>query len=184
MALTFDDGPCNMTPAYLDCLASLGVTATFFLVGECAARFPELVLEYVRRGHEVASHGFTHTEFPKLSPQALSDELFRTQTLLPLPSGKRPWVRPPRGTLNARTAARMLTAGFRIAMWSLDSDDCRTEDPDHLRGRVSPASVGAGEVVLLHEEQAWTLDALPGMVRALRAAGYLFCTLSEIARVP
>ena len=70
VALTFDDGPDDLTEQYLDLLDDLGVPATFFVIGEhCAAR-PELVREYLRRGHQIAGHGYDHTRFTKLGRKA------------------------------------------------------------------------------------------------------------------
>src|SRR5688572_3619445 len=66
VALTFDDGPDDYTSRYLDCLEDLGVPATFFLCGEHADARPELVREYVRRGHQLANHGYNHERFTKL----------------------------------------------------------------------------------------------------------------------
>src|ERR1041385_7658407 len=78
VALTFDDGPDGMTSRYLDVLDDLGVPATFFVVGEHAARRPGLVREYLRRGHQVPGHGYDHTRFTKLSRRHLLDQCART----------------------------------------------------------------------------------------------------------
>ena len=75
IALTFDDGPDDMTPQYLELLDDLGVPATFFVCGERAARYPELIREYLRRGHQIANHGYDHTRFTKLSRSQLLDQL-------------------------------------------------------------------------------------------------------------
>ena len=66
VALTFDDGPDGMTSRYLELLDDLGVPATFFVLGELAAKHPDLVRDYLRRGHQVAGHGYDHTRFTKL----------------------------------------------------------------------------------------------------------------------
>src|ERR1700722_16499104 len=81
VALTFDDGPDALTPRYLEVLGRAGARATFFVIGRACAEHPGLVEQMVRGGHEVASHGFTHTEFPKLGGRALRDELDRTAAL-------------------------------------------------------------------------------------------------------
>src|SRR5688572_29804231 len=95
VALTFDDGPNPLTPQYLDALEQLQVRATFFLVGELCAQSPELVRAIAERGHELANHGYTHRPFPKLGGRELSDELQRTQALLPATRRGRALVRPP-----------------------------------------------------------------------------------------
>src|SRR5450432_4237819 len=71
VALTFDDGPDEMTDAYLDVLRRHHARATFFVVGRnCVARRREL-LRIVADGHEVAGHGFTHDVFTKMDGPAL-----------------------------------------------------------------------------------------------------------------
>jgi peptidoglycan/xylan/chitin deacetylase (PgdA/CDA1 family) len=180
IALTFDDGPDEMTARYLDCLDSLGVRATFFLIGENAFRAPDAVLEYVRRGHEVAGHGYRHEPFPAMGAAELVDELARTQDLLPASRFARPLVRPPLGRVSARSIVAVAAAGFTTILWSLDSDDCRTRDPAVVAARVHPDHVAPGEIVLLHELQPWTLEALPAIVEGLRAAGYALVTVGEM----
>lgn len=61
VALTFDDGPDPVsTPRFLDALDGLGARATFFVLGDAVVRHPGVVRETVRRGHEVAVHGWSH----------------------------------------------------------------------------------------------------------------------------
>jgi peptidoglycan/xylan/chitin deacetylase (PgdA/CDA1 family) len=180
VALTFDDGPDAMTPRYLDLLERLGVRATFFLVGDNVAMARELGEEYVRRGHEVGGHGWSHEPFATMDSHRLADELARTHAVLPAVSGPRPMVRPPRGSLSAMVLLRIAAAGYVTVLWSVDSDDCRTRDPRIIRRRLAPHRVAPGDVVLMHEMQPWTVEALPGAVEALRSAGYGFATVGEL----
>jgi peptidoglycan/xylan/chitin deacetylase (PgdA/CDA1 family) len=182
VALTFDDGPGAMTAAYLDVLDGLGVRATFFLIGEQAAQRPGDSLEYVRRGHQVGGHGWTHDSFSAMSSGSLASELARTSAILPPGAGDRLLVRPPRGLLTARALLRLASAGYVTVLWSLDSDDCRTRDPRVVQDRLAPSRVAAGEVVLLHEMQEWTLKALPRAVQTLRDHGYEFVTVGELMK--
>lgn len=180
VALTFDDGPDAMTSAYLDRLEELGVPATFFVVGKFCEAHPELAREYVRRGHQVASHGYDHTHFTRLGFGALKSQLRKTARVLGPRATARPWVRPPYGNLNARVLAQLLADGQLVAMWSLDSLDYELHDPDAVAARCAPSVVSPGEVILLHEGQSWTLDALPRIVGALRDAGYELVTMAKM----
>ncbi len=182
VALTFDDGPDEMTPRYLDVLDRLGVRATFFVIGENVSRRPSLVTEYVARGHDVAGHGYTHTPFPMLAPAVLVDELARTADLLPPCVSRRPFVRPPQGRVSPASLLRVAAAGYTTVLWSLDSDDFRTRDGAELRRRCAPGAVRSGEIVLFHELQAWTLEAIPAIVDGLRAAGFELATVGELLR--
>lgn len=178
VALTFDDGPDHMTELYLDLLDQLGVPATFFLIGKRALKRPDLVREYVRRGHQIAGHSFDHTRFTKLGRRALLDQCARTEDALGGQLSGQPWVRPPHGTLDAASLVNLVTAGYKVAMWSLDACDYSTTDPADLIKQCAP--VKAGDVLLFHEGQQWTLDALPSIVASIHAAGLECVTMHDL----
>jgi peptidoglycan-N-acetylglucosamine deacetylase len=179
VALTFDDGPSPLTGEYLDLLERHQARATFFLVGREAERRPEFVREIARRGHEVASHGFSHQPFPKLRRAELVDELRRTAALLP-PPGRRPLVRPPFGALNIPALLQCARLGFTTVMWSLDSHDSGTEVAAEVAAKVHPDHLAPGEIILLHEDQRWTLAALPEILTRIAEARYELVTVSEL----
>jgi peptidoglycan/xylan/chitin deacetylase (PgdA/CDA1 family) len=157
VALTFDDGPDEMTDAYLDILDNFGARATFFVLGKACAKYQDAVARIAARGHELAGHGFTHKSFTKLDAGALRDELQRTSSLM----------------VTAR-------AGYTTVLWSRDSDDCRTQNAAEVAARVAPASLTPGEIVLLHEGQSWTLDALPEILGKLAAEGWRTVSVGEM----
>jgi peptidoglycan/xylan/chitin deacetylase (PgdA/CDA1 family) len=180
VALTFDDGPDDLTLRYLDTLDALGVYATFFIMGDSSQDRRDVVLEYVRRGHQVAGHGFSHTKFTTLSRVALLTELAKTEEQLPPATTPRPWVRPPYGAIGPRSLAVCAAAGYTVALWSFDSLDYDHRPPDALVERCAPANVRPGEVMLFHEGYESTLAALPRIVENLREAGYGFATMAEL----
>lgn len=179
VALTFDDGPDHATERYLALLDTLGVPATFFLCGDRALQRPDLVREYLRRGHQVASHGYDHARFPTLSRAALLDQCERTDAALGGQATGRSWVRPPHGALDAGNVLSLLAAGYTVALWSLDSEDHTDRDVDSLVARCTE-TVSAGEVLLFHEGQPWTLAALPHIVSALAAQGLECVTMQDL----
>ncbi|HEU4735253.1 MAG TPA: polysaccharide deacetylase family protein [Kofleriaceae bacterium] len=178
VALTFDDGPDGMTERYLDLLDRLGVPATFFLIGKHALERPGLVREYRRRGHQIAGHGFDHARFTKLGRRALLDQCARTEEALGGQLSGRAWVRPPHGSVDASSLIHLVTSGYTVAMWSLDPRDYNTTDPAKVAEHCAPVS--AGDVLLLHEGQQWTLDALPRIVDAIHAAGLECVTMHDL----
>jgi peptidoglycan-N-acetylglucosamine deacetylase len=180
VAITFDDGPDDYTERYLDKLDELGVPATFFLIGTNVEKRPELVREYLRRGHQVASHGYDHTRFTELDRRGLREQCSKTEHALKGQISGRPWVRPPHGSLDASSIVTLLASGYTVALWSLDSNDYGDKDPASIAARCAPAKVGAGEVFLFHEGQQWTLDALPRIVTSLHAAGYECVTMHDL----
>jgi peptidoglycan/xylan/chitin deacetylase (PgdA/CDA1 family) len=178
VALTFDDGPDHMTERYLEALDRLGVPATFFLIGARAAHYPDLVREYVRRGHQIAGHGFDHTRFSKLGRRRLIEQCVRTDSALGGQVSGRPWVRPPHGALDPTSLLHLVTSGYTVAMWSFDAYDYSSTDPDQIADRCT--SIRAGDVVLLHEGQQWTLDALPRIVDSIHASGLECVTMHDL----
>jgi peptidoglycan/xylan/chitin deacetylase (PgdA/CDA1 family) len=180
IALTFDDGPDDMTIRYLDLLDRLGVPASFFVVGDRAEQHPDVIREYVRRGHHIAAHGHDHRRFPSLSYGELADQLRMTDRAIGPQLTGVPWVRPPYGALGARSMAQILAAGWAIALWSVDSKDYELHEPDAVVARCTPDAIAPGDVLLFHEGQQWTLDALPRIVDGLHAAGYECVTMADL----
>ncbi len=177
VALTFDDGPDGQTLEYLDLLDRLSVKATFFMIGQQGERRAAEMAEVARRGHELASHGYTHRALTHLSRREILDELSKTKAILPSPTRL---VRPPFGAISLRSFAHMLSCGYTTVLWSLDSDDCRTDRPESVIDRLHPSRIKPGEIILLHEGQKWTLEALPTVVQALKEDGYSLVTVSDL----
>ena len=180
VALTFDDGPDEMTPEYLALLDGLGVRATFFLVGKNCEERKAAVLDIISRGHEVAGHGYTHRRFTRMAPHELRDELANTSALLPPARTRRPLVRPPHGSTTVQSLLRCTRAGYTTVLWSADSGDARIKDADGVAAQLTADRVAPGDIVLLHEGQRWTLDALPRIVSGLQGAGYELVTVGEV----
>jgi len=65
----------NNTRILLDLLDRHTVKGTFFILGWVASRHPELIREIANRGHEIASHGMSHTLV-----YSQSREVFRSET--------------------------------------------------------------------------------------------------------
>lgn len=178
MALTFDDGPDELTPRYLDLLDELRVPATFFVIGAHAEANPNLVSAYLQRGHQVASHGYDHARFSTLSRRDLLDQCRRTENAIGLQLSGHPWVRPPHGDLDTISILTLRAAGYTVALWSLDACDYTDHDPKSIAARCAPAT--AGDVLLFHEGQQHTLATLPLVVEQLRASGHECVTMYDL----
>ena len=119
IALTFDDGPdSEWTPRVLDVLGAHEVPGTFFLVGERAARTPATVRDIAGRGHEIASHSWSHRSLWLCGPRRTAAEIDRAQSVLTELSGRAPRLfRPPWGMVAqlltiAWAGNTLLVAGF------------------------------------------------------------------------
>src|SRR6201984_546884 len=79
IALTFDDGPsAKLTPKLLDMLAAHHIKATFFLIGDNATEYPDLVAREIREGHEVGNHSWSHPNLAKMSDDGVRGQLRKT----------------------------------------------------------------------------------------------------------
>jgi peptidoglycan/xylan/chitin deacetylase (PgdA/CDA1 family) len=181
VALTFDDGPNELTRAYLEVLERFGAHATFFVVGRLCADHPELVSAIAAGGHELSAHGYTHRRFPSLSTRELRKELTRTALLLPGSPGRRPLVRPPHGAVSLSSIFTCANAGFTTVLWSHDSgDSCTTSADDVCAAFEDERAPAPGAIVLFHEGQSWTLHALPRVLGKLSEAGHDFVTAGDL----
>ncbi|MES2462283.1 MAG: polysaccharide deacetylase family protein [Armatimonadota bacterium] len=177
VAFTFDDGPHpDSTPRLLDILARYDARATFFLVGERAVRYPEIVRRILSEGHAIGIHGLRHRTMVLQKPAALRREISEAILQIeeaagaPLPLPR--LLRPPYGfktPLLARTAARL---GCRIIAWSLDPRDYDPVSSERLAAHVKKG-LSPGNIVLLHERpgKSVTADALPLLLDLCRERG-------------
>lgn len=151
--LTIDDGPDEHdTPRILDLLDRHSARATFFVIGERAARWPELVQEITRRGHQVAHHTHTHpaASFWCASFERLGAELDRPLEVL-RGMGIRPgFFRAPVGIKHLFLAHALDARDLKCVGWSLRSGDCRANSPERLVERMAQ-HLQPGTIVLLHE---------------------------------
>jgi peptidoglycan/xylan/chitin deacetylase (PgdA/CDA1 family) len=152
-ALTFDDGPhAQGTPAVLDILASRGVPATFFLVGEQVLRNPSIPAEIVAAGHTIGLHCHHHRNLLRLSPWQVREDLARAQAAIEDATGISPMLyRPPYGVLNAtalRVARREARRTLLWTHWGRDWEKRAT--PDSIAARLT-GGVDEGSVLLLHD---------------------------------
>lgn len=154
--LTIDDGPDERdTPRILDLLDRHQAQATFFVIGERAARWPHLIAEIVRRGHTIGHHTHTHPagSFWCASPRRVAAELdLSLRTLGEL--GVRPqWFRPPVGIKHLLLDAALVTRGLHCVGWSIRSGDCRARSPERLVASLTP-KLKPGAIILLHEGES------------------------------
>jgi peptidoglycan/xylan/chitin deacetylase (PgdA/CDA1 family) len=182
IALTFDDGPHpEYTPAILDALARHHARATFFMVGECAREWPELVRRIVHEGHAIGDHTTTHVDLSRLSPAETWQELRRSTSALEEIAGTRVrYLRPPWGHMALWTPLVAVACGLRIALWSLDSLDYSGLGPSGLIARLERTVPEPGDVLLFHDENRPTAEALPMLLEYLRELDLDCVTLDEL----
>ena len=98
VALTFDDGPVPETAEVVDVLAERGVRATFFVIGQQAKRYPEVLQRATRAGDEIGNHSWSHINLRSADAATVAKQLDRTSDVIEAATGVRPaTMRPPYG---------------------------------------------------------------------------------------
>jgi peptidoglycan/xylan/chitin deacetylase (PgdA/CDA1 family) len=168
--LTFDDSPHPVwTPRAMDVLDQYDIKATFFLVGREAAKHAGIVQDIVRRGHTVGNHTYSHRSIVGLGKKDLEVEIVDNRKRLSDLAGRDVnMFRPPWGRLDFRTAVYIILKGQQIVMWSLDSTDYKMVGSDAIIKWIEKVGVGAGEIMLFHDDNPQTLTALPNVVELIR----------------
>ncbi len=144
--LTIDDGPDPIhTPRLLELLKRFDARATFFVIGERAAKFPA-ELEAIRAaGHEIANHTFSHPSatFWCLPPARIASEIDRAQ----VPG---PYFRSPAGMKNFFVHPALARRNLHLIGWTVRGLDTVSNDPEAVAARIM-RGVRPGAILLLHE---------------------------------
>jgi peptidoglycan/xylan/chitin deacetylase (PgdA/CDA1 family) len=182
IAMTFDDGPHPLlTPRLLDMLKARGIKATFFLIGQNAAEYPDIVRRIAAEGHEIGNHTWNHPQLTKLSPAALREEIDRTSSTIAEIIGKPLLVmRPPYGATSSYINHWMNREfGMKVILWSVDPLDWKYRNSARVERQIL-AAAQPGAIILSHDIHATTVAAMPNVFDSLLAKGYRFVTVSEL----
>lgn len=187
IALTFDDGPSlRDTGKLLDLLAEEKVPATFFVLGEqlsSGQQRRDLTLRAFKEGHEIANHGYSHLDLKKAGEKAVRDELSKTSALIEQITGQKPTImRPPKNLFDDTTKAVCSDLGLSIVSWSWQScpeDWNHRGEPDVIAQFVIDKAAN-GHIILLHDTNSTTIEAMPAMIKGLKDKGFRFMTVSQL----
>ncbi|MCF8307989.1 MAG: polysaccharide deacetylase family protein [Bacteroidales bacterium] len=173
--LTFDDGPTpGVTEKTLDILDRFNAKATFFMVGEKASRYPELVDEIIKRGHKTGNHTYHHLKGWSTEDDAYFEDIAKTDTLL-----HTKLFRPPHGKIR-RSQIAFLIKKYHIVMWTVLSADFDSSiSPEHCLHNVIH-NTGKGSIIIFHDSPKASermLYALPKTLEHFQAKGYAFKSL-------
>lgn len=187
IALTIDDGPDpDVTPQVLEMLDRYRVKASFFCIGDNAARYPDLCRNIVERGHTVENHSQRHRHnFSLLGLSGLRREIQAGQHTLSTITGCAPlFFRAPAGLRNIFLAPVLARLGLHLAAWSTRGFDTNTTDPALVCRRLTQ-NLKAGDILLLHDGNCAQTNVgvpviiavLPLLCEAAAKAGLRFVTL-------
>jgi cellulose synthase/poly-beta-1,6-N-acetylglucosamine synthase-like glycosyltransferase/spore germination protein YaaH/peptidoglycan/xylan/chitin deacetylase (PgdA/CDA1 family) len=199
LALTFDDGPdSTWTPEILKILKQKNAPAAFFVIGESASQYPQIVRNEYQYGNDVGNHTFTHPDFETISKSQLQIELNLTELLLESNLGVKTLLfRPPYGIdhqpetaseiqmLPIPQAMGYIIVGARVDPhdWGEPNGGAPPPTATIVERVLHDAQLGKGNIVLMHDgggERANTVAALPQIIDGLRAKGYEFVSIADL----
>ena len=182
VAITFDDGPSSVyTPQILDILQRHGARATFFVLGENAARNKGLLARAVSEGHEIANHTYSHIKMTAVSNQTVAREIEKTGEIIKSATGFYPTtMRPPYGAINSELVDKMYNVyGMHSVLWDVDTRDWQHPGVNTVVQRAV-GNAQPGSIILLHDIHASTVNAVEDIVTGLQARGFKLVTVSQL----
>lgn len=178
VVLTFDDGPWPVnTPLVLKALDDECTKALFFAIGKHATYHPEILKQVAAAGHTVGAHTWSHANLnsKKMTEQVAKDEIEKgfSAVRLALGAAPSPFFRFPQ--LQHGPAAMAYLGARNVAFFSCDIDsfDFRAKDATQIINTVMTKLDKQGKgIILLHDFQKHTAEAMPLLLRRLKAGGY------------
>jgi len=187
IALTFDDGPSETTPAVLAALAKYPVAATFFVCGANVERLPAIAREIAAAGHEVGNHSYSHPYLFLRTPGAMRADLHRAQEAIADHMGVTPrWFRAPFGVRWFGLRQAQAELGLTGVMWTAIGYDWKLKAEQVVSRMAARAANGA--ILCLHDgrelrvkpDVGATVEAVRRLVPMLLDQGYTFETVTRL----
>ena len=176
VVLTFDDGPApRSTRPILAALAAQCTKATFFMVGEMAAEYPDVVREVAAQGHTIGTHTWSHLNLKRLPDDKMKAQIETAFTAVEKAAGTpiAPFFRYPYLSSSEATVAYLQSRNIAQFAIDVDSFDWRTRSAQSVIHRVMATLEQRGRgIVLLHDIHSSTAAAVPELLAQLKSKGY------------
>lgn len=188
VALTFDDGPNQpFTGELLDFLKTENINATFFIVGACAVKFPEIIKRISLEGHTIGNHSYSH-KFNKYLRPNFDNEIIKTQQVIKKITNKTPALfRPPWLFRHPITFKIAKTHGLT----SISGEFCSSLEVAQIDEKKIASStikkIKPGSIIIFHDgfdakggDRTKTIAAVKLVVPILKSKGYSFVTVDKL----
>lgn len=182
VALTFDDGPHPVyTPRVIQTLKNENVKATFFMLGLMVEQNPEVARLVASSGFEIGNHSHSHKRLTQFDADGMRREMIGTAELIETVTGVKPHLfRPPYGSANRQVYEMGADAETVLCFWSVDPEDWTTKANATKIVEAVMSNVKPGDIILLHDIHARTVEALPTLISRLKEEGYELVTVTEL----
>jgi peptidoglycan/xylan/chitin deacetylase (PgdA/CDA1 family) len=176
VVLTFDDGPWPMnTPAVLRALAVQCTKATFFAIGKHSLWHPELLKQVAEQGHTIGTHTWSHTTLSKKPISEAKEEIEKGFSAVAIALGRppAPFFRFPSLAHPPELVTYLGERNIGIFSTDMDSFDFKLRKPaDMIKSVMTKVQKHGKGIILMHDFQRVTAEALPELLNQLKAGGY------------
>jgi peptidoglycan/xylan/chitin deacetylase (PgdA/CDA1 family) len=192
VSLTFDDGPDpEATPALIDLLSKYGVSATFFVIGRKAEKYPDLIEKLLLHGHSVCNHSYSHNPVMMLRRMtALRTDIESAQAVLKRLGIESHAFRPPAGITNPLLGPVLDSLGLFTVNFSCRGVDFGNRRMNGLSGKIV-GKARPGDIIMMHDIRppdeggvhGW-LDHVESVILGLRDKGLDIVPLNDLIGRP
>ncbi|WP_281637853.1 polysaccharide deacetylase family protein [Flavobacterium marginilacus] len=184
IAITFDDGPNEMTAAVLEVLKKYDVKAAFFCIGKNIESHPEILTETIKQGHAIGNHSYSHSPFFDFYSKAkIIAEIEKTDALIETILGRKTTLfRPPYGVTNPSIRKALAVTRHKTIGWNIRSLDGVFKNRKFLLDRIIKR-IKPGGIVLLHDTSIETVNVLEQLLSFLEKNNYSVVPLEELLNI-
>lgn len=182
VSITFDCAwGAEDIPDILNTLEKADVKATFFIVGEWAEKFPDVVKMIGDKGHDIANHSLSHLKMGSLGEEKVKTEIALCSSKLEQISGhKVELFRPPFGDYSNTVIRTAKSLGCYTIQWDVDSLDWKPGiSQDEIMNRIT-RKIRPGSIILFHNDTPHTAKMLPKVINTLKEQGYSIVPASQL----
>ncbi|WP_312090082.1 polysaccharide deacetylase family protein [Chryseobacterium sp.] len=181
VALTFDDGPTEFTPKFLDLLKENHIKATFFCIGKQIEKYPETFQRIIAEGHSVGNHTFSHSNNTGfLSTSKMIVEIEKCdEVMLKFGNIRTDLYRPPFGITNPNIAKAIKKTQKKSIGWNVRSLDTVIDDKNKIYNRITK-NLNKGSIILLHDTSEKTYNVLEDLLVFLEREKYSTFTMDSL----
>jgi peptidoglycan/xylan/chitin deacetylase (PgdA/CDA1 family) len=184
VALTFDDGPHEMTLLVLDVLKKHNAKATFFCIGKNVEKHPEILKKIISEGHIVGNHSYNHSRlFDFYRKDKLIAEILKTDALIEKISEKKTILfRPPFGVTNPSIRRALEVTKHHVIGWNIRSLDGIIKSEKLVFNRIKRL-ISPGGIVLLHDTSFQSVKALENLFKFIEENQYKVVSLEQLLEI-
>lgn len=183
LVLTFDDGPSKYTNSLLDILNENNVHATFFILGEQAEKYPEVITRENTDGNLVCIHSYTHKFFTKIPNKDVIEQISLTRDIIYNLTEYTPkYIRVPYGIINSNVESILKEENLENVLWNVDSLDWKYKEKNNTVAHIKKNTTG-NDIILMHDILQSSVDAAEEIIIYYKNLGYEFVTIEEFNNI-